>query len=369
MRRRLVLALWVCALALGVGFAAAKPFAFRQALPGYVYRFPQDHAAHPAYKTEWWYYTGHLQSQDGSKRWGFEQTIFRVGQDPTKLPKNATLPAQPILMTHLALTDETGQRFVYTERLNRPLKGLAGADATQYRVWNGTDSLHLQGGRHHLKAQFQDISWQLRLAESKPPVIHGINGVSQKADCVGCASHYYSLTRMKTDGALTIGQKRYVVQGLSWMDHEFGSNQLTATQTGWDWFSLQLDNQTELMLYLLRRKDGSIDPNSSGTWIPATGRPVHLKQSDFKVLAQKWWQSPKTGARYPAQWQVILPRQGWQLTVTPTVADQELAFSRNQQVSYWEGSCRVTARQKKRVVTGHGYVELTGYQAPFRQRL
>jgi predicted secreted hydrolase len=124
---------------------------------------------------------------------------------------------------------------------------------------------------HQIQVNDRGTRLNLRLTLLRPAVLHGQHGLSQKGEGEGRASYYYSLTRMKTEGELTIDGKREKVRGLTWMDHEFGSNQLREDQVGWDWFSLQLDDQTEIMLYLIRRKDGSPDPYSSGTLVKADG--------------------------------------------------------------------------------------------------
>jgi predicted secreted hydrolase len=209
----------------------------------------------------------------------------------------------------------------------------------------------------------------LVLAEGKPPAIHGKDGVSQKASCVGCASHYYSLTRMPTQGVLYLDGKPVVVSGQSWMDHEFGSNQLAQEQTGWDWFSLQLDNGEEWMFYLLRTQDGKPDPNSSGTVIRVDGQTRHLTLSEFQITPSQQWTSPHSKAVYPAKWQIHLPNEQVELTLTPIIADQELNTTGSTGVSYWEGAVAIRGQSHGKAVSGKGYVELTGYKEAFRKKI
>ena len=166
---------------------------------------------------------------------------------------------------------------------------------------------------------------------------------------------------MKTEGELTINGKTEKVRGLSWMDHEFGSNQLREDQVGWDWFSLQLDNQTELMFFVIRRKDGSPDPYSSGTVVKADGTTSHLKLEDFEIKILDRWKSPKSGGNYPMGWQVKIPTEGIALEIVPELTDQELITNRSTQVTYWEGAVRINGTARKKPVTGVGYVEMTGY--------
>jgi predicted secreted hydrolase len=192
-------------------------------------------------------------------------------------------------------------------------------------------------------------------------VLHGDNGLSQKGEGEGRASYYYSLTQMKTEGEITINGKTEKVQGLSWMDHEFGSNQLTEDQVGWDWFSIQLNNQTEIMLYLMRRKDGSVDPYSSGTLVAMDGTTKHLALNEFYVEVLDHWKSPRSGGNYPMGWKVTIPNQEIELKIEPEFTDQELITTRSRRVTYWEGAARINGTVRKKLVTGVGYVEMTGY--------
>ncbi len=243
---------------------------------------------------------------------------------------------------------------------------MAGADPGSYHVWVEDWEARLQGEMHRLKAGKKDMGIDLTLAPIKGAVIHGNEGVSQKAVGEGYASHYYSLTRLRASGILHWQDRAYRVSGQAWMDHEFGSNQLRDYQVGWDWFSVQLDNQTELMLYLIRHRDGVADPTSSGTLIHADGRSVHLPLATFQVETLGSWQSKKSGTTYPSGWRLSVPSHKLELKLTPTVRDQELTTKKSTLVNYWEGSVRVTGSFKGREVKGRGYVELTGYDAEFK---
>lgn len=339
---------------------ALTPSGYRLALPPYAFRFPRDHAAHPVYQTEWWYYTGHLEK--GGRKFGYELTFFQVGIDPQLKSSRSAWALHTLYFAHFTVTDENGNRFRFTEKVSRPALGMAGAATDRYRTWIHDWSAELlpDNRTHRLRATGPGYAIALDLTPEKPPVPHGFNGVSQKAAGAGRASHYYSLTRLATKGTLTVDGADLPVTGLSWMDHEFGSNQLTPEQAGWDWFSLQLDDGRELMLYLMRLKSGGADPVSSGTLVQRDGTRQHLALRDFQVQATGSWQSPATGGRYPAGWTVRLPAEGLELTVTPTVADQELAPALIP-VRYWEGSVRVQGQERGRPLRGVGYVELTGY--------
>jgi len=234
-------------------------------------------------------------------------------------------------------------------------------------VWLGDDYAGLEPDRvtHRLVAAAPEFAIDLRLKSERPPVIHGRDGVSQKSAGEGNASHYYSLTRLTTKGRLTLGKDTLAVEGLSWMDHEFGSARLSSTHTGWDWFSVQLSDGRDLMLYRMRMVDGRLDTCSSGTIVEPDGGTHHLTVNDFDSHAVAQWVSPKTSGRYPGGWwQVNVPGDSLELRLTPALEDQELVSATMGGLAYWEGSVRVTGRHAGQTVTGQGYVELTGYVGP-----
>jgi predicted secreted hydrolase len=333
--------------------------AWRQALPGYEFEFPRDHASHPEYKIEWWYYTGNLAS--GGKRFGYQLTFFRIGVE--KEPKNPSRWAlRDLFMTHFAITDLSSKQYGYSERMNRAGAGWAGAESSHYRVWNQDWEARIGAeNRHHLKASDGNMKLALVLSEGKRPVIHGKRGISQKGNAAGNASHYYSLTRMPTRGTLTLDGQSYSVEGESWMDHEFGTSFLEKEQTGWDWFSLQLEDGSDLMLFQLRRFDGSVDRHSSGTWIAADGKSVPIGVGDFILRPGEIWRSAASEARYPVTWEMEVPKQGLRLRVSTPVENQELRTERSTGVTYWEGAVEVHGTHAGRPVRGRGYLEMTGY--------
>ena len=344
--------------------ASSAPTPFQSATAGYQYTFPRDHGSHPTYRTEWWYYTGHLQSKNG-RSFGFELTFFRRGVPPDEIK---TLPSKwsigHLYLAHFAVTDINGKRFHFSEKFSREGLGKAGADESQLRVWiddwraeAATDST----GSHTVVAHDETHSLALTLQPAKPLVTHGAAGISRKGKDVSQASHYYSFTRLVTTGSLTIDGEQFEVTGLTWMDHEFGSTELGTDQVGWDWFSIQLEDDTELMLYRMRRKDGSSDLASSGTAVSPDGHTRHLEVTDFQIESTATWTSPDSKATYPSQWKLTFPSLGLVLDVTPLLADQELRTSRSTKVSYWEGAVAITGTKQGKPVKGQGYVELTGY--------
>ena len=345
------------------GQEAAQPF--RRALPGYVYEFPKDHAAHPEFRTEWWYYTGHLGTVKG-RNFGFQLTFFRHALRPPSIKSPSRWALHTLYFAHFAITDEKDNNYRFQEKVSRGALDVAGADPNVYRVWVEDWEISLQDNKHKLKAGKEDMGIDLTLVPIKSAVIHGVNGVSQKAVGEGYASHYYSLTRMQAKGGLYWQGRSYEVKGLAWMDHEFGSNQLRDYQVGWDWFSVQLDSQTELMLYLIRHGDGRADPSSSGTLVYPNGSFEHIPLASFKVETLGSWRSKKSGTTYPSGWRLKVPGKELELNLTPTVKDQELTTKKSTLVNYWEGSVRVKGSFKGREVEGRGYVELTGYDEQFR---
>src|SRR5271157_620381 len=287
---------------------AAMPLTaqYQKALPGYQYQFPRDHFNHPDFQTEWWYYTGNLRAADGH-RFGFELTFFRQAVSRAKAA-TSSWDVQDVYLAHLALSDLDGGHFYRTERVNRAGPGLAGIDEASAKVWNGNWQVQGIGGRQELQAVAAEFSLRLVMNSRKPPVIHGKNGVSQKADGAGQASHYISFTRLRTSGTMELNGKSFAVEGTAWMDHEFFSEQLDLTPRGWDWVSLQLDDNTELMLYRFRQKDGSAGPFSAGTYIDAQGRTTYLSFADFTMQpGSETYVSAATKAAYPTAWHVTVP--------------------------------------------------------------
>ncbi|HEX7547395.1 MAG TPA: lipocalin-like domain-containing protein [Candidatus Methylomirabilis sp.] len=341
--------------------------AFRLALPGYTFSFPRDHYAHEEFRTEWWYYTGHLRTQ-GGEEYGYQVTFFRSGLAEARA-NPSRWAARNLYLAHFALSDVSRKIFRYFERVNRAAMGQAGAGEKEFRVWVGDWEVSGDGATQRLKAREGESALDLALIAEKSPVIHGENGVSRKGAGRGQASHYYSLTRLRTEGTLAVQGKAQPVTGSSWMDHEFGSATLAPGQVGWDWFSLQFDDGTELMLFLIRQADGRPDSHSAGTWVNKEGRASHLRQPDFAIEVLDRWASPRTKGVYPSKWRLRVPAIGLEATVVPAFPDQELDTAKSTQVIYWEGAASATGTIAGRPLRGRGYVEMTGYAAPFKQKL
>ena len=331
--------------------------AFARAIAPRAFVFPQDHGPHPEFRNEWWYVTGNLDNEDG-ERFGFELTIFRFALTPSVSASKSAWRTNQVYIAHLAATDADNKRFYVAQRYSRGAAGLAGAQAKPFRVW--IDDWEMAGkaeaGTWHLIADDEDFGIDLELRALKAPVLNGIDGLSQKSADPSNASYYYSITRLQTEGSLRIGENDYTVSGLSWLDREWSTSALAADQVGWDWFALQLDDGSELMIYGLRLENGTRDPASAGTFVSANGVTTHLAYDDVEISVLEEWSSPEGGS-YPSRWLLRVPRFGLELNVTPVISDQELFTT----VRYWEGAVDVAGERDLRPVEGRGYVELTGY--------
>ena len=366
---------------------------FTQALPGYKFSFPRDHASHDDYRTEWWYFTGHLNVDDNEKSgalgdkannnktpnhydsqksatarsFGYELTFFRLGLDQND--KNSSpWSLKNLYLAHFAISDPEGHKFVYKEKMNRA--GMQVADAKQDRpyVYNEGWSMEQLGDEISLRADTPEFNLHLLLTGEKPVTIHGKDGVSQKASCKGCASHYYSMTDLESKGTLVLENKNFNVHGMTWMDHEFGSNQMTDKQVGWDWYSIQLEDKTEVMLYVMRNADGTFDP-MSGTVVNPDGSTRHLELKDFAIKSTGSWTSNKTHAKYPMGWHVSIPSLKSELDIDPDLKDQELVTTSSTGVTYWEGTCTVKGTESGHAAKGKSYVEMTGYAEKFSKQI
>lgn len=332
---------------------------WRLALPGWNFEFPRDHSPHEQFKTEWWYFTGNVADESGH-RFGYQLTFFRQGIRPKATPPAATsrFVIDSLKFAHFALTDVAARQFRFQQKLSRGAFGDAGFGGEKL-AWIDDWRLELNAsGDFILHGASADAAIDLTLTNAKPWAIHGLDGVSQKAAGEGRASHYYSGTRMKTRGKVTIAGRESSVAGESWFDHEWATNQLTPQQSGWNWFSLQFADGSELMLYQMRLRDGGIDPTSSGTFIDAAGKTTHLTRESYELVPEKFWTSKATSARYPIAWKLRVPTLNLTAEITTPVEAQELALP---PIAYWEGLIDVTGQRDDRALKGHGYMELTGY--------
>ncbi len=330
---------------------------FTRAMAPRAFEFPRDHGPHLDFRNEWWYFTGNLEAADG-RRFGFQWVIFRAALTPDAAPRASAWGTNQAYMAHFAITDPAREAFHYHERFARGAAGLAGAEAAPLRVWLEDWSLETDAQEDvwRLRAAEDDAMFELELRPQKPVVLNGEHGLSRKSAAPGNASYYYALTRLDARGILRAGGETHAVRGLAWLDREWSTSALADDQQGWDWFALHLDDGSDLMVYRLRRDDGTIDPFSSGTLTDPAGNAVTLAADEVILDVLDLWQSPR-GAVYPARWRLALPAQDLQLEVRPILAQQELDVS----IPYWEGAVDVSGRRQGRDIGGRGYVELVGY--------
>jgi predicted secreted hydrolase len=350
---------------------------WKEAASNRIWSFPGDHGSHREYRTEWWYFTGNLTDEAGN-RYGYQLTFFRQGLDNSEASrsnprKNNPWLVRDVYFAHFTLTDVKNNLFQYFERISRTGPGLAHADTKRMDVgvlnWSAKMKTIYPESRSfpkeviYLRARHQGMEINLELNPGKPVVLHGQNGLSRKGPKKGQSSYYYSFVDLKTKGSIKTGPKKESVdvRGVSWFDHEFGSNQLSSEQIGWDWFGIHLSDGRDLMVYFLRKKDGNIEATSSGTLIEKNGLTRHLSLSDVTVNILEKWKSPKTGSIYPGKWHIRIPSAQIDLTLSPQIANQELTTKAPVGITYWEGAIQGKGISEKKPVTVEGYVELTGY--------
>jgi predicted secreted hydrolase len=342
----------------GVGNSAA----FAHAMAPRPFTFPLDHGPHPEYRTEWWYYTGNLQDAQG-KQFGYQLTFFRSALSAQMPARQSDLATNQFYMAHFAVTSQPANEHLSFERFSRGAGGLAGATGKPlYQVWLEdwavkqvtTDTYQLQATD---QAKAGPIAIALTLKGTRPPVLHGNAGLSQKGPEPGNANYYYSLVNLQTTGQVTFAGKSVTVNGLSWMDHEFGTSALGGDITGWDWFSAQLDNGAILMFGTFHNGKGESRYVYEGSLVFPDNHKVRLQQGDFEVKTLDKWTSPTTGITYPSGWQVRFPKYNIALTITPLIRDQEMLV----RFIYYEGATTIQGTMDGAAIQGRGYVELTGY--------
>ncbi|HEY4211461.1 MAG TPA: lipocalin-like domain-containing protein [Steroidobacteraceae bacterium] len=370
----------LCAGAAELGDPALAPLRGGPGLTGFAvadkpreFEFPRDHGPHPEFRTEWWYVTGNVESEKG-ERFGFELTFFRVALKPgtQRAPsgESSAWRTNQVYLAHFAVTDVAGGKFSFAQKYERGAAGLAGAQAAPLRVWLDDWSFEQQGDVWKLRARQPGYALEFEAKPEGAPVLNGDHGLSVKSGEPGAASYYYSIPRMSISGTMTRtgtgkGARGAVsVKGSAWLDREWSSSSLGATQAGWDWFALQMKDGSALMFYSLRDLDGTRDAHSAGTWIAPSGESHPLSSQDVVIDITDHWTSRRR-VRYPSGWHLRVPSQSLDVEVKPVLADQELGTSPR----YWEGAVDVkvssegqSAAGASRSAAGEGYVELVGYQ-------
>lgn len=338
-------------------------------------RFPADHGPHPGYRTEWWYYTGNL-ADDAGRRFGFQLTLFRHQISPPGARRQWPRPAsrwrtRQLYLGHAAITDIQGGRHLFDEEIAREALSLSGArrEGDRVEVFLKDWQIAITPENHHLQASTEAFSLDLTLVPEKDLVLHGEAGYSRKGSQADMASCYYSFTRLAARGTIGLEENQFAVSGPAWMDHEFSTAPLEPGLEGWDWFSLQLDDRTELMVFTLRRAGGGLHPASSGTFVLADGTARAIGREAFDLEAQEHWKSPSSGAEYPVRWRLRIPELQMSLVIEANLVDQEMRTTQSTGVTYWEGSVSVRGTSGGQPVAGRGYVELTGYAEPFDRPL
>jgi predicted secreted hydrolase len=338
---------------------------FARAIEPYNWQFPQDFGAHPDFQTEWWYYTGNLATADG-RRFGFQFTIFRRAITPEATTTDSEWRTNQVYLAHFTVSDIANEQFFHDQLLSRGSAGLAGATVDpRYRVWIEDWEILAQNDDASLvtiEAIAEEFAINLTLEQVKPPALQGDNGLSHKSSDEGNASYYYSLSRLLTEGTITIQSETFDVSGITWKDHEFSTSALGTGAQGWDWFGLIFDDNTEMMLGQIRMEDGSTEPAFGGILVHPDGGMEYLPSDSFTITPTDTWTSPHTGADYPSGWDITVETTTGTLLfhAEPLQRDQELADT---EPSYWEGAVLITGD-----VTGYGYAELTGYTSSMQSR-
>ena len=358
---------------------------YTQALGPREFVFPDDHGVHPGFKTEWWYYTGNLFTEEG-RQFGYQFTIFRnqlspSGEDFARINQKESAQmnlelnsandsewsTNQLYLAHFAISDVSKREHVFNERYSRGTVGLAGARVDPYRIWledweiTRVTDLKATDERFpvRIKAEMSDgTALEVVLNPQKPLVLQGEEGYDKKGGEDGNASYYISFTRMQTEGLLKKDGESLVVSGLSWMDHEWSTSALDSGQTGWDWFSIQLSNGYELMYYQIRNADPELAPQTTGSLIAPNGQKRDLGQGEVQLEVLEYWTSPHTGARYPLQWTLGIPSEELKVDVATVFDDQEMTVS----VQYYEGALHVSGTFRDEAIDGNGYIEMTGYE-------
>ena len=370
--------------------AAGSADGFARATEPDAITFPRDLGPHDDYQTEWWYYTGNLQTADG-RLFGFQFTIFRRALRPEEettdfadftdleeesdqsvksvqsvVPSSSSWRTEQVYLAHFTISDIEGEQFYPAERFSRGAAGLAGAAAEPYRVWLEDWTIEeVAPGQVRLRARTDAVALDLTLTETLPPVLHGDGGLSVKGPQPGNASYYYSIIRQQAAGSVTVSGESFAVSGLAWKDHEWSTSALSEGAVGWDWLSLQLDNGGALMLFEIRRADGTRETTSAGSYIAPDGTVTPLAAGDWTLEVTDTWTSPTSGGEYPAGWRISVPSIGLEMAGRPLLADQELNLS----TVYWEGAVEFSGTMGGAPIAAEGYIELTGYAGSMAGRL
>ena len=344
---------------------------FRHAEPNQPLSFPQEHAAHPDYRIEWWYITANLEDTAGEPV-GLQWTLFRQAlMPPSERPAPTPWAADQLWMAHMAISQ--GEQHQVAERfgrshsqapLNTPQDSQAGVMISPFYAW--LDDWQLKANEEADSSDFNHLTltaysgegasrfgYRLELTAEGPLVLHGEEGFSQKA-ANGQGSMYYSQPFWQINGEVTINGETKTVSGRGWLDHEWSSQLLDARQSGWDWFSIHLDDGHKLMAFQLRGGSAQNADYRSGTWITPQGDSTPLATNDITLTPLAT--SAVAGRNVPTQWRLEIPSVGIDINIEAPHANRWMTTS----VPYWEGEVVVNDRASVEPL-GEGYLEMTGY--------
>lgn len=361
-----------CLLLLLLIACQAPQVVYESIEPEYQLTLPRDHYAHDNFRTEWWYYTGILEAEDG-RSFGFEIVFFKRRTDFDfygGIPIPGRLITNPAHLAHFAIADPQKKELLFSERVGLDYAhrdGNAGALTDSYHVWNGDWRVREIDGSHLIHADKGKIDLKLSLMPGKPPVLHGDRGffLKDESEWGRHGTYYISYTHLVGEGVLFIDGKPLAVKAKAWMDHEFGTRQLGPQQVGWDWFSLRMADDTELMVYLLKQKDGRHSPYSKATFVDREGSVTHLSWDDLEIVPGRQWRSSREGGgKYVLEWTIRIPKLKAVYRVRPVFDDSEIDSAVTTMVRYWEGMIQVDADVGDRSVSGEGYMEICGVAHP-----
>lgn len=336
------------------------PAGFEYALNPRPFNFPADHASHSRFRSEWWYFTGNVGSDSGAE-FGFQLTLFRFALQPLPSESRSPWRRSNVYLGHFAVSDINSGTFYNFERQSRPALDLAGANVNPVRIWLRDWTIELIDPGSEvwgITAQESGISLNLALSALRPVIPQGDNGLSQKSASPGNASYYYSIPRLAAVGRITTPTGIHNVSGNAWYDHEWSTSALAQGQLGWDWFSLQLDDGSDLMFYKIRNSSGKADQASHGVLLSLDGSRTELRPDEIQFEVTQHWRSQTSRIRYPAAWEIRIPSRKLKLHVAPKLPQQE--WDKN--FKYWEGAVQVNGKSDSAPITGDGYVELVGYE-------
>ncbi|MEC9493266.1 lipocalin-like domain-containing protein [Flexistipes sp.] len=306
------------------------------------------------FASQWWYLTGHLETEDGRK-FGYELTFFAVGVNKKEF--QSAFGLNNLFISHFAVTDIKRNEYYQKEEISRGAYGAAGASASRLNVFVYDNVLRGSLNQMHVEAEAENFSIKMDLKSAKRPILNGDNGYSNKVyGCGECASLYFSITDMDTAGVIAINGENYNVSGKSWFDREINSDYNTDKIEGWDWFSIMLDDNRELMIYRIRNRKGKANKSSYAVLIDKNGKKQKLDFSKISLDVTEYFKSEITGSEYPVGWHIRIPEKNIDIKIKPYVKNQEFIATYSTFNYYWEGACSVTGTDK-----GKAYIELTGY--------